>query len=191
MRVLLDHSSGEMTAHYARLHDSTVRRHWENARKVNTNGEIVTIEPDGPLAEANWAKQRLGRVTQALAQRLLRAAGAEDLPTCQCLPDMSDVRHHRRIPAQPREHRQQLLQIVSAAEARGQHRLVEMNQQVSATSTTSSPHSKTTPTQRSPPMRADNSRHIIAAARQRRELTRAKAIQALRTLDNDGALVTF
>ncbi len=40
-------------------------------------------------------------------------------------------------------------------------------------------------------MRVDNSRHIIAAARQRRELTRAKAIQALRTLDNDGALVTF
>jgi Family of unknown function (DUF6262) len=40
-------------------------------------------------------------------------------------------------------------------------------------------------------MRADNSRHIIAAARQRRELTRAKAIQALRTLDNNGATITF
>jgi integrase len=66
VRVLLDHSSGEMTAHYARLHDTTVRRHWENARKVNAKGEAVTIDPDGPLAEANWAKQRLGRVTQAL-----------------------------------------------------------------------------------------------------------------------------
>ena len=40
-------------------------------------------------------------------------------------------------------------------------------------------------------MRADNSHHIIAAARQRRELTRAKAIQALRTLDNNGAVITF
>lgn len=40
-------------------------------------------------------------------------------------------------------------------------------------------------------MRADNSRHIIAAARQRHELTRAKAIQALRTLDNAGAEITF
>jgi Family of unknown function (DUF6262) len=40
-------------------------------------------------------------------------------------------------------------------------------------------------------MRADNSRHIIDAARQRRELTRAKAIQALRTLDNAGAVITF
>jgi hypothetical protein len=55
-----------MTAHYARLHDTTIRRHWENARKVNVKGETVTIDPDGPLAEANWAKQRLGRATQAL-----------------------------------------------------------------------------------------------------------------------------
>jgi hypothetical protein len=40
-------------------------------------------------------------------------------------------------------------------------------------------------------MRADNTRHIIAAARQRHELTRAKAIQALRTLDAEGTAVTF
>jgi hypothetical protein len=40
-------------------------------------------------------------------------------------------------------------------------------------------------------MRADNTRHIIAAARQRHELTRAKAVQALRTLDAEGAPVTF
>jgi hypothetical protein len=40
-------------------------------------------------------------------------------------------------------------------------------------------------------MRADNTRHIIAAARQRHELTRAKAIQALRTLDAEGHPITF
>ena len=40
-------------------------------------------------------------------------------------------------------------------------------------------------------MRADNTRHIITAARRRRELTRAKAVQALRTLAADGAQVTF
>jgi hypothetical protein len=40
-------------------------------------------------------------------------------------------------------------------------------------------------------MRADNTSHIIAAARQRREFTRAKAIQALRTLDAAGTPVTF
>ena len=40
-------------------------------------------------------------------------------------------------------------------------------------------------------MHADNTGHIIAAARQRHELTRAKAIQALRTLDAAGTPVTF
>ena len=40
-------------------------------------------------------------------------------------------------------------------------------------------------------MRADNTRHISAAARQRREFTRAKAVQALRVLDAKGAPVTF
>jgi hypothetical protein len=40
-------------------------------------------------------------------------------------------------------------------------------------------------------MRADNTRHIVAAAQQRHELTRAKAIQALRTLDAEGSPVTF
>jgi hypothetical protein len=40
-------------------------------------------------------------------------------------------------------------------------------------------------------MRADNSHYIVAAAKNRRELTRAKAIQALKTLDNNGATITF
>ncbi|MFI5954136.1 DUF6262 family protein [Cryptosporangium sp. NPDC051539] len=40
-------------------------------------------------------------------------------------------------------------------------------------------------------MRADDSRRIIAAAQQRHELTRAKAIQALRTLDAEGSPVSL
>jgi hypothetical protein len=40
-------------------------------------------------------------------------------------------------------------------------------------------------------MRPDNTASIIAAARQRHELTRAKAIQALRELDHAGIPVTF
>jgi hypothetical protein len=40
-------------------------------------------------------------------------------------------------------------------------------------------------------MRADNSHHIIAAARNRHEFTRAKAIQALREIDAAGTAVTF
>lgn len=40
-------------------------------------------------------------------------------------------------------------------------------------------------------MHADNSHHLIAAAQQRHETTRAKAIQALRDLDREGGAVTF
>jgi hypothetical protein len=40
-------------------------------------------------------------------------------------------------------------------------------------------------------MRADNSRHIVAAARNRHEYTRAKAVQALREIEAAGTPVTF
>ena len=40
-------------------------------------------------------------------------------------------------------------------------------------------------------MRADNSQHIVDAARRRSEYTRAKAVQALRSLDAAGEPVTF
>lgn len=40
-------------------------------------------------------------------------------------------------------------------------------------------------------MQADNSYHIRKAAEQRHELTRSKAIAALRTLESQGAAVTF
>lgn len=40
-------------------------------------------------------------------------------------------------------------------------------------------------------MRADNSGHLLAAARQRAEQTRTRALRALRRLDETGAPVTF
>lgn len=40
-------------------------------------------------------------------------------------------------------------------------------------------------------MRADNTAHLITAAARRHELTRSKAIQAIRELDNANTAVTF
>jgi hypothetical protein len=37
-----------------RRHDTTVRRAWEAARKVDIHGRTVTLDPAGPLAEAAW-----------------------------------------------------------------------------------------------------------------------------------------
>lgn len=130
VRRILDHDSSQMTAHYARLHDTTVRAHWERARKVDIHGDSVRLDPDGPLAEAAWAKHRLSRATQALPNGYCQLPVQQSCPhanaclTCPMFVTTPDfLPEHRR-------HRTEVLQIISAAQARGQQRLVEMNRQV-------------------------------------------------------------
>jgi len=119
-----------MTAHYARLHDSTVRRHWEAARKVDIAGQAVVLDPDGPLAEAAWAKQRLGRATQALPNGFCGLPVQKTCPHANaCLTCPMFITTAEFLP-QHREHQLQVIEIITAAEARGQTRLVEMNQHV-------------------------------------------------------------
>lgn len=130
VRRILDHDSPQMTGHYARLHDTTVREHWEKARKVNIHGNQVTLDPDGPLAEAAWAKQRLARATQALPNGYCGLPVQQSCPHANaCLTCPMFITTPEFLP-QHRQHRSEVLQIITAAEARGQHRLVEMNQQV-------------------------------------------------------------
>jgi len=130
VRRLLDHDSPQMTAHYARLHDTTVRRHWEQAQKVNIQGEAVTLDPDGPLAEAAWAKQRVGRVTQALPNGYCGLPVQKSCPHANaCLTCPMFVTTAEFLP-QHRAHRTEVLQLITAAQARGQARLAGMNQQV-------------------------------------------------------------
>ena len=112
-----------------------VRRHHptalgERPARSTSTATTVALDPDGPLAEAAWAKQRLSRATQALPNGYCGLPLVQAVPARQRLPDLPAVRHHRRVPAPaPRQHRQ-TLQIISAAEARGQARMAEMNQQV-------------------------------------------------------------
>jgi integrase len=130
VRRILDHDSAVMTGYYARLHDSTVRRQWEAARKVDIHGRTVTLDPAGPLADAAWAKQRLGRATQALPNGY---CGLPVVKTCPhanaCLTCPMFLTTPEFLP-QHRAQRHQVLQLVTAAEARGQQRLAEMNRQV-------------------------------------------------------------
>jgi integrase len=130
VRRILDHDSHQMTAHYARLSDATIRRHWERARKVDIRGDTVVLDPDGPLAEAAWAKQRLSRAVQALPNGY---CGLPLVRRCQhanaCLTCPLFITTAEFLPGHRRQH-QQTLQIISAAQARGQARMAEMNQQV-------------------------------------------------------------
>jgi hypothetical protein len=113
IQKLLDHDSAEMTAHYARLSDATVRRHWEAARKVNHRGEQVQVDPAGPLADAAWAKHRLGHATQVLPNGY---CGLPLVKTCQyanaCLTCPLFIttaeflpQHPHPAPADPADHR--------------------------------------------------------------------------------------
>jgi integrase len=130
IRKILDHDSAEMTAHYARLHDTTVRRHWEQATKVNINGDTVTLGPDGPLAEAAWAKQRLSRATQALPNGYCQLPVVKTCPHANaCLTCPMFLTTPEFLP-QHREQQQAVLQIITRAEAAGQARLAEMSKQV-------------------------------------------------------------
>jgi len=130
VRRILDHDSHAMTSHYARLSETTVRRHWEQARKVDINGDTVTLDPAGPLADAAWAKQRLGRVTQALPNGYCGLPLQQTCPHANaCLTCPMFITTAEFLP-QHRQQRQQLLQIVSVAHTRGQSRMAEMNQQV-------------------------------------------------------------
>jgi hypothetical protein len=130
VRRILDHDSPQMTAHYARLHDTTVRRHWEAARKVDITGDVVTLDPAGPLAEAAWAKQRLGRATQALPNGFCGLPVQKTCPHANaCLTCPMFVTTAEFLP-QHRTHRGQVIELITLAEARGQVRLAEMNQQV-------------------------------------------------------------
>jgi integrase len=132
VRRILDHDSPQMTAHYARLHDTTVRRAWEAARKVDIHGCTVTLDPDGPLAEASWAKQRLGRATQALPNGYCGLPVQQTCPHANaCLTCPMFLTTGEFLP-QHRAQRKQTLQLISTAEARGQQRLAEMNRQVLA-----------------------------------------------------------
>jgi integrase len=149
VRRLLDHSSHQMTAHYARLSDTTIREQWERARKVDISGQ--ELPPDsGPLSEAVWMKNNLARAKMALPN------GYCTLPlqqSCQyanaCLTCPVFVTTAEFLP----EHRQQLnatRALIIRAEERGQQRVVEMNRSVETNLlaiisglTTSSPCSRT------------------------------------------------
>ena len=130
IRVLLDHSSSEMTAHYARITDQTVRRRWEQAVKVNVNGEPVAIEPDGPLAQAQWAKTRYGIATQTLPHGYCGLPVQKSCPHANaCLTCPVFLTGPEFLP-ELREHRGRTLNLIDTAKASGQARVVEMNQQV-------------------------------------------------------------
>jgi hypothetical protein len=90
---------------------------------------------------------------------------------------------------QHREHRTQVVQIISAAEARGQQRLAEMNTRVLGNldriieSLDKETHAG--------PNQIEVEDNGASSAERKHELTRSKAVVALRELPKQGGAVTF
>jgi integrase len=130
IRVLLDHESTQMTAHYARITDQTVRRRWEQATKININGERVELDPDGPLAQAQWAKTRYGMATQTLPHGYCGLPVQKSCPHANaCLTCPVFLTGPEFLP-ELREHRGRTLTLIDRAEAAGHTRVAQMNTEV-------------------------------------------------------------
>jgi len=130
VQKILDHDSPDMTAHYARLSDKTVREHWDKARKVGATGQPVRISPDGPLGDAAWARHRLSRATQALPNGYCQLPLVQTCPHANsCLTCPMFVTTAEFLP----QHHQQLTAtraLITRAETDGHTRLAEMNRTV-------------------------------------------------------------
>ena len=130
VRRLLDHESPEMTARYARLHDTTIRRHWEKARKIDIHGQAVSIDAGGALSDAAWMKENLGRATMTLPNGYCGLPLQQTCPhanaclTCTVLVSTPDFLSVHLAQLRATNH------LIAQAEAKGQTRVVEMNQQV-------------------------------------------------------------
>ncbi|PTT65105.1 tyrosine-type recombinase/integrase [Arthrobacter sp. HMWF013] len=130
VRRLLDHESHEMTARYARLKDETVRRHWEQATKINIHGETISAGQDDTINDAAWMKENLGRVTMALPN------GYCGLPLQQACPHANACLTCPVFVTTPDflsehlDHLRSTNRLIAEAQTAGQTRVVEMNRRV-------------------------------------------------------------
>ena len=127
VQEVLDHGSVEMTAHYGRAHDSTVKQAmWRFQERVNIRGERIALPVDGPLEEAAWMKERIARAKQALPNGYCGLPLVQSCPhpnACLSCPSFLTDESFRGVHEQQRGETHRLL-----ANARQNHnlRLVEV-----------------------------------------------------------------
>lgn len=121
------HASPEMTAHYAKLLDQTLRREIDAFRdRVNRRGERIEVIPPGIAANAVLLKERIARQGDA-SQRLLRHPDPKQVPASQRLPVLRRLPHRRVVSPVLVEQRARAQQHADSAAAAGLARVVEIN----------------------------------------------------------------
>ena len=103
VQKLLGHASPNMTGHYAKVHDATVREAFDRyqSQRVDIAGERVGYDPDSPTASAEWVKQNLNRVRDSLPNGYCATPGATGMPTPQCVPHLPGLPDHARVLRSP------------------------------------------------------------------------------------------
>jgi len=129
---LLGHASAQMTATYARLHDSTIREAFEAflATRVDINGGHLPYKPDAATNDAEWIKHHLSRIEASLPNGYCGRPPQQDCPhpnACLTCPDFQTT-----IEFLPTHHRQadQTRQLIDAAEADGHRRQADNHRAV-------------------------------------------------------------
>ncbi|WP_164886132.1 tyrosine-type recombinase/integrase, partial [Mycolicibacterium brumae] len=132
VRRLLDHTSHTMTARYARLADTTIRAQWERARKIDIHGQPVDTSGDGLLGDAEWMNHNLARAKMTLPNGYCGLPLQKSCPHANaCLTCPVFITTPEFLP-QHHAQRTQTLQLITAAEARGQQRMAQTNRTVLA-----------------------------------------------------------
>lgn len=132
VQQLLDHMSPEMTNRYARLHQQTLRRHWETATKINAEGREVTIAPEHPLADAAWMRISMVRAKVTLPNGY---CGAPVQTDCEFANPCLDCRFFittRDFLDQHRRQREETHRLIADAEQTGLARVAEKNTRTAA-----------------------------------------------------------
>lgn len=127
VQKVLDHGSVEMTAHYGRVHDSTVKQAvWKFHERVNIRGERIALPIDGPLEEAAWMKERIARAKQALPNGYCGLPLVQSCPhpnACLSCPSFLTDASFRGVHEQQRVETERLLGTAREADS---VRLVEL-----------------------------------------------------------------
>jgi integrase len=127
IQSLLDHMSPAMTAVYAKLHDKTLRDHWERSLKINSDGQPAQIAADHPLADAAWAKMSLVRSKVTLPNGY---CGAPVQTDCEYANPCLDCRFFITTSDFLQQHRRQRTETaenIEQADQKGLVRIAEKN----------------------------------------------------------------
>lgn len=130
VQQLMDHSSPDMTAHYARLSDKTIREAWTKAQLIDVHGDPVELHDDHPLADAAWARRGIDRAKQTLPNGY---CGMPLNSPCEhanpCLTCPMFLTNADFLP----QHETQLrhtLELIDVSREKGHLRVVEKNQEI-------------------------------------------------------------